>query len=69
MKPASDLSHEAEDHRPNPPWPIPEFAKFLRCSERHVWRMIEGGKIRAIRIGRRVYIPHDEAVRVASHGV
>ena len=50
------------------PWPIPEAAKFLAVSSRHLWRLIDAGEIRSIRLGRRVLIPADEISRLAEQG-
>jgi excisionase family DNA binding protein len=50
------------------PWPVRTAAHFLAVSERHVWRLIVAGRVRAIRIGRRVLIPDAEVRRVAAEG-
>jgi len=36
-------------------------AKFLGTSERHVYRLIDSGELRAVRSGRRVLIPRAAA--------
>jgi excisionase family DNA binding protein len=50
------------------PWPRRGAAQFLNVSERHLARLIEQGKVRAIRIGTRVLIPDDEVHRIAEQG-
>ncbi len=50
------------------PWSIPDAAAYLSVSNRHLWRLIDGGAIRAIRFGRRVLIPADELTRLAEKG-
>lgn len=53
---------------PGSPWPIPDAAAFLAISDRHLWRLIDGGRVRAIRIGRRVLVPDAEMQRLAREG-
>jgi excisionase family DNA binding protein len=50
------------------PWPISDAAKYLAISDRHLWRLIDGGRVRAIRLGRRVLIPAHEIERLAREG-
>jgi len=50
------------------PWPIPEAAAFLRVSERHVYRLIDARKVKAVRLGRRRLIPDAEVRRLARDG-
>jgi excisionase family DNA binding protein len=51
-----------------PLWRVDELAPVLRCSERHVWRQIATGKLRAIRIGRRVFVPDEVVQAVVKNG-
>jgi excisionase family DNA binding protein len=50
------------------PWPIEEAASFLSVSSRHLWRLIDASRVKAIRIGRRVLIPAHEMERLAREG-
>jgi excisionase family DNA binding protein len=54
---------------PGSPWPIPEAARFLAVSPRHLWRLIHNGEVRSIRFGRRVLVPAEELERLAKQGV
>jgi excisionase family DNA binding protein len=56
-------------HTPGAPWEVLELARHLRVSERHVRRMVADGRIRSIRLGRRVLIPDDEVQRLVREGV
>lgn len=47
---------------------IPEVGALSGVSERHLWRLVSAGKIRVIRFGRRVVVPHDEVERLLSRG-
>jgi excisionase family DNA binding protein len=51
------------------PWPVPAAATYLSVSVRHLWRLIDAGRVRAIRIGRRVLVPDSEVRRVAAEGI
>jgi len=53
---------------PGAPWPIPEAARFLTISERHLYRLIDANKVRSLRIGRRRLIPDAEVQRLAHEG-
>jgi len=53
---------------PEAPWPVLEVAQFLTISERHLRRLIDAGKVRTIRIGRRRLIPANEVARLANSG-
>ena len=53
---------------PGAPWSVPEAAKFLTISERHLYRLIDAGKVRAVRIGRRRLVPDPEVQRLAREG-
>jgi excisionase family DNA binding protein len=50
------------------PWPLPDAARFLTVSERHLYRLIDMGKVRSVRLGRRRLIPDDEVRRLARDG-
>lgn len=68
--PPSDTPHDSSSViRPaGSPWPIPEAAAFLRVSERHVYRLIDARKLKAVRLGRRRLIPDAEVRRLAAAG-
>jgi excisionase family DNA binding protein len=53
---------------PGSPWPIPEAATFLTISERHLYRLLDAGKVRSVRLGRRRLIPDAEVQRLARAG-
>jgi excisionase family DNA binding protein len=59
---------------PNParpagaPWPIPDAAAFLSVSPRHLSRLLDAGKVRSVRLGRRRLIPDAEVQRLAREG-
>jgi excisionase family DNA binding protein len=56
------------DRLPGSPWPLAVAAKFLGVSHRHLVRLIDAGKVKSIRLGRRVLIADVELRRVASEG-
>lgn len=41
-----------------------DFAQRLSISESFVWKMLGDGRLNAVKIGRRVVIPHSEATRL-----
>jgi excisionase family DNA binding protein len=51
-----------------PPWPIPDAARFLRVSQRHLTRLITADRVKSITIGRRRLIPAAEVRRIADQG-
>jgi len=51
------------------PWPLPEAARFLGVSHRHLVRLIDAEKVKTIRFGRRVLIADAEIRRLASEGI
>ena len=53
---------------PGAPWPIPEAATFLSISERHLHRLIDAGKVKSVRLGRRRLVPDTEVQRLAREG-
>lgn len=59
---------EPVPHDPGAPWPIDEAAAFLRISERHLYRLIDGGKARSFKLGRRRLIADVEVQRLAREG-
>ena len=54
----------AAGRQPLQPWRVPKAAEFLGVSERHLWRLIAGKKIRAIHLGRTTLIPAAEMDRI-----
>jgi excisionase family DNA binding protein len=56
------------DHPPGKPWSVEELSDFLGIDHKHLRRLIDGGKVACIRLGRRVLIADAEARRVASEG-
>jgi len=65
-KPASMNGTERPDGKP---WQVGEASLFLHVSAAHLRRLVAGGKVRSIRLGRRVLIPDVELRRVAAEGV
>ena len=53
---------------PGAPWAIPDAAKFLSVSERHLYRLLDANKVRSVRIGRRRLLPDAEVRRLAHDG-
>lgn len=53
---------------PGSPWSIPEAARFLGVSERHLYRLIDADKVKSVRLGRRRLIPAAEVERLAGRG-
>jgi excisionase family DNA binding protein len=50
------------------PWPINDAALFLNVSTRHLHRLLDAGKVRSLRLGRRRLIPDAEVQRLARDG-
>jgi excisionase family DNA binding protein len=48
---------------------VKEFCEKFRVSRATVSRAASDGRIKVIRFGRRVLIPHAEALRIASEGI
>jgi excisionase family DNA binding protein len=65
----TDVSLSAAGRPAGAPWPIPDAAGYLAVSTRHLIRLIDAGKVRSIRLGRRVLIPDAEVRRIAAEGV
>jgi excisionase family DNA binding protein len=53
---------------PGSPWPIADAAAFLAVSTRHLHRLLDAGKARSVRLGRRRLIPDAEVQRLAREG-
>lgn len=53
---------------PGEPWEITEAARHLHISDRHLRRLIGIGRVKSIRLGRRIMIADDELRRVAREG-
>lgn len=53
---------------PGSPWPIADAATFLSISERHLHRLLDAGKVKSVRLGRRRLIPDAEVQRLAREG-
>lgn len=51
------------------PWSLIDSARFLGLSHRGLVRLIDAGKVRPIRFGRRVLIADAEIRRLASEGI
>jgi excisionase family DNA binding protein len=47
---------------------VPAAAKILGLSEKCVWRWIEHRKIGIVRLGRLVFVPESELVRIIEEG-
>lgn len=58
----------ANDRPVGGPWPLPEAARFLSVSARHLVRLADAGKLNSIRIGARRFIPDAEVQRLAREG-
>jgi hypothetical protein len=61
----SQKSSSTERHA----WRVGEYCDAFRISHSTFWKFVGLGKIKIIRIGDRVLIPHEEAKRIASEGV
>jgi excisionase family DNA binding protein len=53
---------------PGSPWSIQDAAQFLHVSTRHIHRLLDAGKVRSLRLGRRRLIPDAEVQRLAREG-
>jgi excisionase family DNA binding protein len=59
----------ANPNRPQgAPWSITEAATFLGISPRHLHRLLDAGKLKSVRLGRRRLIPAAEVERLAQKG-
>src|SRR4051812_42951898 len=62
--PAPTASHSPSPTRPaGSPWSVADGAVYLGISTRHLRRLIDAGRVRIVRIGRRVLIPDAEVQR------
>jgi hypothetical protein len=50
-------------------WRVKEYCEAHRISNSTFWKYARLGKIKIIRIGGRVLIPHAEALRISSEGL
>lgn len=64
----SDPSAQSRAREPGSPWPLDHAAAFLGISKRHLIRLIDDGKARALRLGRRVLVADAELRRLAEKG-
>jgi len=48
---------------------VKDFCQLVGISRATLWKYSRAGKIKLIRVGRRVLVPHSEAVRIASEGL
>ena len=64
-----DASDRDDRQRPGGPWTIQAAAKFLGIGYRHLWQMIQDGRVQSFRDGQRVMIQDAEIQRVAQHGI
>ncbi len=67
-KPASAVT-VPHVHLEGAPWVLVDAAAFLGVSTAHLRRLVSAGKVRSIRLGRRVQVPDVELRRVAAEGV
>ncbi len=66
---AVDPAREIEAPKDRQAWRVREFCEAHRISNSTFWKYAGLGKIRTIRIGGRVLVPHAEAIRIASEGL
>ncbi len=59
----------ATGHEPGRPWELAPLARFLSVSKKTLERAIKAGKLKSIRINRRVLVADGEARRVAEAGL
>lgn len=57
-----------DSHPPGAPWWVADAARYLGVSERHVRRLADDGRVKTIRIGRRLLLPDSEVARLAAEG-
>jgi len=58
----------AASRPPGAPWPIPDAASYLTVSPRHLFRLIDAGRVKSILLGRRRLIADAEVRRLAAEG-
>lgn len=56
-------------HSPGSPWHLLDASRFLGVSHRHLVRLIDAGKVKTIRFGRRVFLTDAEVKRLATKGI
>ncbi|MBA4192363.1 MAG: DNA-binding protein [Planctomycetaceae bacterium] len=55
-------------HPVGSPWSLIDAATYLGVSRRHLHRLIDAGRVRVTRIGRRVLVPDSEVRKLAGNG-
>ncbi len=50
-------------------WRVKEYCEAHRISNSTFWKYAARGKIKIIRLGGRVLVPHEEALRIMSEGL
>ncbi len=65
------LKNRPTDYCDAPPlaYQVTPFCSLIGISRSTFWKYTRLGKIRVIRIGGRVLVPHAEALRIASEGL
>jgi excisionase family DNA binding protein len=48
---------------------VKDFCRLVGISRATLWKYAGAGKIKIVRVGRRVLVPDSEAVRIASEGL
>ena len=43
---------------------VPEAAQMLGISERHAWNLVQAGRLRTVRLGRRIVVSRRELDKV-----
>jgi excisionase family DNA binding protein len=67
--PATETNQPPTPSRPpGAPWSVRDAAAFLTVSARHLHRLIDAGKVRSVRLGRRKLVPDSEVQRLAREG-
>lgn len=57
-----------EERKAGKPWSIRDAAEFLGISDRHMRRLVDEGRCKHLRFGRRVLVPDAEVRRMAVEG-
>lgn len=66
---AEKTHKEVEAPKDRQAWRVREFCEAHRIGHSTFWKYVGLGKIKIIRIGGRVLVPHAEALRIASEGL
>lgn len=66
---AGDGTGATEQDHPTQLLTIPEVADLLRCSTRHVDNLRRRGRLRDVRVGRRVLVPMSEIHRLIADSI